>query len=137
MFLTIEGECSCPGLRTWFACHLIRAEFKPTESDVTFAAEFVGLPATIAQAVDVVTAEGRVVLSGIGSEPITTVSPGVFVRKEISLIGSYAFTKQMIERLMDLVSIALEESGFRCIPGDLSCLETVRFLQEESDKQKP
>lgn len=67
-------------------------------------AEFVGVQTTIAQAVEAVATGGRVVISGLGPDAMTIVPPTIFVRKEISLLGSYAFTKQTIERLMDLVT---------------------------------
>lgn len=93
------------------AASLIMAATEGRGVDV--AAEFVGLTETIAQAVESAAAGGRIVVSGIGSEPITTVPPAVLVRRELSLMGSYAFTKQTIERLMDLIAsgkLALEAS---------------------------
>ncbi|HEV2656258.1 MAG TPA: zinc-binding dehydrogenase [Ktedonobacteraceae bacterium] len=80
---------------------------------VDVAAEFVGFAATIAQAVESAAPGGRIVVSGIGPEAIKTVSPAVLVRRELTLMGSYAFTRQTIERLMALVAsgkLALEAS---------------------------
>jgi alcohol dehydrogenase, propanol-preferring len=80
---------------------------------VDVAAEFVGFTETIAQAVEAAAPGGRIVVAGIGSEAIKTVSPAVLVRKELTLMGSYAFTKQTIEQLVDLVAngrLALEAS---------------------------
>lgn len=88
--------------RTSSAAAMIMAATAGRGVDV--AAEFVGLAETIAQAVESTAVGGRVVVSGIGSEPITTVPPAVLVRRELSLMGSYAFTKQTIERLMDLIA---------------------------------
>jgi alcohol dehydrogenase, propanol-preferring len=88
---------------------------------VDVAAEFVGLKDTIAQAVESIVSGGRVVVSGLGPEPITVLPPTVFVRKELSLIGSYAFTRQTIEQLVDLVAngkLALEASITHTFPLD-------------------
>ena len=71
---------------------------------VDVAAEFVGLGQTISQCVECVAPGGRVVVVGLGPDPITTVPPTVFVRKQISLLGSYGFTKRGIEQLVELTS---------------------------------
>ncbi len=71
---------------------------------VDVAAEFVGLQATIAQCVEAVAPNGRVVVVGLGADPITTVPPTVFVRKQIALLGSYGFTKRGIEQLVELAA---------------------------------
>lgn len=71
---------------------------------VDVAAEFIGLGETIAQAVECVVSGGRVVVCGLGAEPIEILPPTVFVRKQISFLGSYGFTKRNIERLLELVS---------------------------------
>ena len=71
---------------------------------VDVAAEFVGLGQTISQCVECVAPAGRVVVVGLGPDPITTVPPTVFVRKQISLLGSYGFTKWGIEQLVELTS---------------------------------
>ena len=62
------------------------------------AAEFVGLKETTSQCVESVAMNGRVVLVGLGPDPIETVPPTEFVRKQVSLLGSYAFTKRSIEQ---------------------------------------
>ena len=71
---------------------------------VDVAAEFVGLQATISQCVEAVAPNGRVVVVGLGADPITTVPPTVFVRKQIALLGSYGFTKRGIEQLVELAA---------------------------------
>jgi 2-desacetyl-2-hydroxyethyl bacteriochlorophyllide A dehydrogenase len=71
---------------------------------VDVAAEFVGLATTIAAAAQSVVSGGRVIVAGLGPEPITVQPPTVFVRKEISLLGSYGFTKANIERLVELTA---------------------------------
>lgn len=86
---------------------------------VDVAAEFVGLKATIAQAIESISSGGRVVVSGLGAEPITVLPPTIFVRKELSLIGSYGFTKQTIEQLIELVAngkLSLETSITHTFP---------------------
>lgn len=88
---------------------------------VDVAAEFIGLTSTVAQAVEAAAVGGRVVVAGIGEEPITTVPPSTLVRREISLMGSYAFTRPIIERLIDLVAsgkLSLEESITHTFPLD-------------------
>lgn len=72
---------------------------------VDVAAEFVGLGQTISQCVECVAPAGRVVVVGLGPDPITTVPPTVFVRKQISLLGSYGFTKRGIEQLVELTAV--------------------------------
>ena len=55
----------------------------------------------------------RVVVVGLGPDPIKTVPPTVFARDQISLLGSYAFTKRNIEQLVDLAAtgrLNLEDS---------------------------
>jgi alcohol dehydrogenase, propanol-preferring len=71
---------------------------------VDVAAEFIGRQETIAQAVEAIAAGGRVVVAGLGPDPITVLPPTIFVRKELTLLGSYAFTRQTIEQLLELVA---------------------------------
>lgn len=71
---------------------------------VDVAAEFIGLSETIAQAVESVVPGGRVVVAGLGPDPISILPPTDFVRHQISLLGSYAFTKRNIEQLVNLVA---------------------------------
>ncbi len=68
------------------------------------AAEFVGLRQTISQCVEAVAPNGRVVVVGLGANPIEALPPTVFVRKQISLPGSYGFTKRGIEQLVQLAA---------------------------------
>lgn len=85
--------------------------------DVT--AEFIGLSETIAQAVESVVPGGRVVVAGLGPDPISILPPTDFVRHQISLLGSYAFTKRNIEQLVDLAAsgrLNLEESITHTFP---------------------
>lgn len=81
---------------------------------VDVVAEFVGLKETVSQGVESVAMGGRVVVVvGLGPDPIETVPPTEFVRKQVSLLGSYAFTKRNIEQLVDLTAagkLNLEES---------------------------
>jgi alcohol dehydrogenase, propanol-preferring len=86
---------------------------------VDVAAEFVGLKETISQGVEAVAMGGRVVVVGLGPDPIETVPPTEFVRKQVSLLGSYAFTKRNIEQLVDLTAagqLNLEESITHTFP---------------------
>ena len=65
--------------------------------------ECIGLQTTIALAVQVLRIGGRTVIVGLGSENIVTLPPTEFVRREISLLGSYAFTTREIEELVEWV----------------------------------
>ena len=88
---------------------------------VDVAAEFVGLQQTISQCVEAVAPAGRVVVVGLGADPIETVPPTVFVRKQISLLGSYGFTKRGIEQLVQLAAggrLDLETSITHTFPLD-------------------
>ncbi len=86
---------------------------------VDVAAEFVGLQETIAQCVESVVMGGRVVVAGLGADPINIVPPTEFVRKGISFLGSYGFTKRNIEQLVQLAAskrLNLEESITHTFP---------------------
>jgi len=86
---------------------------------VDVAAEFVGLQETIAQCVESVVMGGRVVVAGLGADPISIVPPTEFVRKGISFLGSYGFTKRNIEQLVQLAAsgrLNLEESITHTFP---------------------
>ena len=71
---------------------------------VDLSLECIGLQKTIALAVQVLRTGGRAVIVGLGSENILTLPPTEFVRREISLLGSYAFTTREIEELVELVT---------------------------------
>ena len=70
---------------------------------VDLSLECIGLQQTIALAVQVLRIGGRAVIVGLGSEKIVTLPPTEFVRREISLLGSYAFTTREIAELIELV----------------------------------
>jgi threonine dehydrogenase-like Zn-dependent dehydrogenase len=71
---------------------------------VDLAVELVGANASIAQAVEAVRTGGRAVVAGLGAEPITVQPPVQFVRREVSLLGSYAFTVGEIATLAGLAA---------------------------------
>ena len=71
---------------------------------VDVAAEFVGLRSTISQAVDVLATGGRAVVVGLGPDPILGPPPTVFVRKEASILASYASSRTTAERLVALAA---------------------------------
>ena len=86
---------------------------------VDVAVDFVGLEQTVAQAVESTVRGGRAVVVGLGPEDIRTVSPTIFVRDQISLLGSYAFTKRNVEQLVDLTAsgrLDLEDSITHTFP---------------------
>ncbi len=71
---------------------------------VDLSLECIGLQNTIASAVQVLRIGGRAVIVGLGSENIVTLPPTEFVRRELSLLGSYAFTTREIAELIELVA---------------------------------
>lgn len=71
---------------------------------VDVAAEFVGLQSTISQAVEVLATGGRAVIVGLGPDPVLGPPPTVFVRKEASIIASYASGRTTAERLVALAA---------------------------------
>lgn len=71
---------------------------------VDVAAEFVGLQQTITQAVECLVTGGRAVVVGLGAEPLVGPPPTVFVRKEASILASYASTRHTVELLVSLVA---------------------------------
>src|SRR5215207_6495692 len=88
---------------------------------VDVAVELVGLEQTVAQAVESLARGGRAVVVGLGPDAIKTVPPTVFVRDQISLLGSYAFTKRNVEQLVDLAAagrLDLEGSITHTFPLD-------------------
>ncbi|CAA9446317.1 MAG: hypothetical protein AVDCRST_MAG14-380 [uncultured Rubrobacteraceae bacterium] len=100
---------------------------------VDVAAEFVGLQGTIAQCVESVARGGRVVVAGLGADPISIVPPTVFVRDGISLLGSYGFTKRNIEQLVELAAagrLNLEESITHTFPLD-EVNTALKYLHEK------
>lgn len=70
---------------------------------VDLVAEFIGLQKTIEEATHLVKVGGRVVVAGLGEEPIKLAAPTEFVRKQITFLGSYGFSKNTIRKLVDLV----------------------------------
>jgi len=92
---------------------------------VDFALEFIGLKETIDQAIRCVRIGGRTVVVGLGPEAISLLPPTVFVRYELSLLGSYGSTTLEIQRVIDLVA-----SG----KLNLSNSITERFPMEEVNK---
>src|SRR4029077_18792677 len=80
---------------------------------VDVAGEFIGQAATIEAAFASLTKGGRVVVVGLGQEPVRLPPSGVFARREMSLLGSGGFSRHTIERLLGLASsgrLALEGS---------------------------
>jgi alcohol dehydrogenase, propanol-preferring len=72
---------------------------------VDLSLECIGLQETIASAVRILRTGGRAVIVGLGSEHIVTLPPTEFVRREISLLGSYAFTTREIVELIEWVKV--------------------------------
>jgi len=100
---------------------------------VDVSAEFIGLQNTIAQAVESVAIGGRTVVVGLGPEPISVLPPTIFVRKQLSLLGSYGFTKQTIEQLVELVAagkLNVEESITHTFPLE-EVNTALRYLHEK------
>jgi threonine dehydrogenase-like Zn-dependent dehydrogenase len=70
---------------------------------VDLSLELVGLKQTIAQTVASLRVGGRAVVAGLGSDKISTLPLSEFVRREVEIIGSYAFTLEEIGELVRLV----------------------------------
>jgi threonine dehydrogenase-like Zn-dependent dehydrogenase len=92
---------------------------------VDLALEFIGLKETIDQAVRCVRIGGRTVVVGLGPENISLLPPTLFVRSELSFLGSYGSTTLEIQSVIDLVA-----SG----KLNLSDSITERFPLEEVNK---
>jgi len=71
---------------------------------VDVAIECVGMRQTIANAVKSLRPGGRAVIVGIGSQSIELVPPGVFVRNEFELLGSYCYSITDLKKVADLAS---------------------------------
>jgi propanol-preferring alcohol dehydrogenase len=71
---------------------------------VDLALEFVGLKKTIEEAAESVRIGGRTVIVGLGPETISLMPPAVFVRSELSFLGSYGSTTSEIQTVIDLVA---------------------------------
>ncbi|WP_432989976.1 zinc-dependent alcohol dehydrogenase [Dactylosporangium sp. CA-233914] len=71
---------------------------------VDVAGEFIGRAATIEAAFASLTKGGRAVVVGLGDEPITLPPSGSFAMRQMSLMGSGGFSKNTIERLLELVA---------------------------------
>jgi propanol-preferring alcohol dehydrogenase len=89
---------------------------------IDLALEFIGLRETIDQAVGCIRVGGRVVVVGLGPDPVVLSPPTQIVRSELSFLGSYGSTTSEIQNVIDLVA-----SG----KLDLSESITERFPLEE------
>jgi 2-desacetyl-2-hydroxyethyl bacteriochlorophyllide A dehydrogenase len=92
---------------------------------VDVAAEFVGAPSTIGQAVECLRTGGRAVLVGLGAEPITVLPPTAFVRRQLQVLGSYGGTLATLQRVLRLVTTGRLDLG-RSI--------THRFALDDADQ---
>jgi 2-desacetyl-2-hydroxyethyl bacteriochlorophyllide A dehydrogenase len=66
--------------------------------------EFIGLKETIEQATRCVRPGGRVVVVGLGPDPISLPPPAAFVRSELSFLGSYGSSISEMQSVIDLVA---------------------------------
>ncbi len=66
--------------------------------------DFVGIRATVALGTEVVARGGRVVVVGLGAQPLELPVASAVVREELEVVGSYAFERGEIAELMDLLS---------------------------------
>lgn len=71
---------------------------------VDVAGEFIGRAATIEAAFGSLTKCGRAVVVGLGDQPITLPPSGTFAMRQMSLLGSGGFSKNTIERLLQLIA---------------------------------
>lgn len=84
------------------AVTFIKRATRDLGADLTI--ECVGRQETIAMAVASLRVGGRAVVVGLGAEEITILPPTEFVRHEVELRGSYAFTVREITELVQLVA---------------------------------
>jgi alcohol dehydrogenase, propanol-preferring len=100
---------------------------------VDLSVEMVGAAATIAQSVEVLRPGGRAAIAGLGAEPIQTLPPTQFVRREIKLLGSYGFTVSETARLVELAAAGrLDLSG--SVSLTLPLTEVNQALNQLHDK---
>jgi len=66
--------------------------------------EFIGLKEMIEQAIGCARTGGRVVVVGLGPDAISLPPPSVFVRAELSFLGSYGSSTAEIQSVIDLVA---------------------------------
>jgi 2-desacetyl-2-hydroxyethyl bacteriochlorophyllide A dehydrogenase len=102
---------------------------------VDLAIECVGRRNTIQMAVASLAPGGRAVVVGLGSEEILLPPPTEFVRREVSLMASYAFTVREIGELVQLVAggrLDLSKSVSRRIPLE-EINEGLKALDEKID----
>ncbi|MCU0578672.1 MAG: zinc-binding dehydrogenase [Desulfobacterota bacterium] len=86
---------------------------------VDLSVECIGRPETIALAAAGLRTGGRAVIVGLGAAPIACLPPTEFVRREIELRGSYAFTTREIAEVVALVAggrLNLADSVSRRVP---------------------
>lgn len=74
--------------------------------------EFIGLKETIEQAVGCVRTGGRLVVVGLGPDSVSLPPPSLFVRSELSFLGSYGSSTAEIQSVIDLVAkVKLDLTG--------------------------
>jgi 2-desacetyl-2-hydroxyethyl bacteriochlorophyllide A dehydrogenase len=79
---------------------------------VDLALEFVGRQDTIALGVESLKIGGRCVVCGLGPDNISVLPPTIFVRTELSVIGSYGWDRVDIGSALDLIAAGkLDVSG--------------------------
>jgi len=74
------------------------------EGGVDLAIELVGTQDMVALGVECLRPGGRLVVAGLGAEPIRTLPPTLFVRQEFTIMGSYAWNQLEVETILQLVS---------------------------------
>lgn len=71
---------------------------------VDLAIELVGTKDMIALGVSCLRQGGRLVIVGLGPENINILPPTIFVRQELEVVGSYAWNRREIAKIVELVS---------------------------------
>lgn len=105
-------------------------------SGVDLAGEFAGRASSVQAAFASIARGGRLVVVGLGSEPITLPPSQTFAMREVSLIGSGGFGKDVIARLLRLAAagrLPLETSISHTIP----LVDVDRALRMLRDKTEP
>lgn len=73
------------------------------EGGAHLALDFVGRPETASHAVRCLRPGGRLVIVGMGHEPLTIPPPALFAWREHSVIGSFGSTRKDLDAVLDLV----------------------------------
>jgi propanol-preferring alcohol dehydrogenase len=105
-----------------------------TGEGVDLALECVGRAETIAQALRSLRPGGRVVIVGMGQEPIGLPPPALFAWREYSVLGSFGSTRRDLEQVIELVTSGQLDLS-RSISARLPLREVNKALETLESKE--